>query len=293
MLQRQKILLSILDRRGLETPRLVFVKLAFLLSQCPDFQNKCAFYDFVPYKYGPFSFTLYRELDALIRNGYVIDADASLAIAPRLSPEVKSTINELDQRVLAAVDQTMRDYQGINQDTLLRETYRRFPWYATASELKDHLPKNLPCPPVAVPAVYTIGYEGKSVDAFFDTLLRRGIRRIIDVRANPLSRKYGFSKNSLNTISSKLGLEYRHFPDMGIDSSLRKGLTNDNAYQRLFDRYEKNILPQRRPTIKILCDLLREKPSALMCFEKDPQCCHRGRLAAALAQESGLKIIHL
>jgi uncharacterized protein (DUF488 family) len=43
--------------------------------------------------------------------------------------------------------------------------------------------------------LYTIGYEGTDIDRFVATLKAVGVQLLADVRALPLSRKRGFSKN--------------------------------------------------------------------------------------------------
>ncbi|HUQ72751.1 MAG TPA: DUF488 domain-containing protein [Planctomycetaceae bacterium] len=138
-----------------------------------------------------------------------------------------------------------------------------------------------------------MGYEGKSIDGFFNGLLESRIAAIVDVRANPVSRKYGFAKRSMSEIAKKLGVEYHHLPELGIASSERADLSDFDSYQRLLDRYEHRMLPGRPEAIKASIDLIREKPSALLCMEKDVRCCHRGRLAAAVAVDLGWPINHL
>jgi len=69
MLIRQKVILSLIDQIGSPVSRLQLVKLAFLLGNETKIKT---FYQFVPYHYGPFSFTLYHELELLKRNGYLL-----------------------------------------------------------------------------------------------------------------------------------------------------------------------------------------------------------------------------
>ena len=45
--------------------------------------------------------------------------------------------------------------------------------------------------------IYTIGYEGATVDEVIGALSRVGVEQVIDVRQLPLSRRPGFSKSSL------------------------------------------------------------------------------------------------
>jgi len=123
--------------------------------------------------------------------------------------------------------------------------------------------------------------------------MRTGIKAILDVRANPVSRKYGFAKRSLSDIAEKLGLAYEHLPDLGIPSAQRGDLGDIDSYQRLLESYEHEILPQQTTEIDRLIGLLRQRPSVLICVEKDVRLCHRGRLAQAVAKRSGLPVKHL
>jgi len=140
---------------------------------------------------------------------------------------------------------------------------------------------------------YTAGYEGKSVDAFLNELLERGIEMVIDIRANSVSRKHGFAGSQFSRLCKKLGFAYRHIPTLGISSSARKNLSDFNSYQRLLNRYEKEMLPRRSAEVEDVCYLMQRQPSVLFCVEKDVMCCHRSRLARAVAQATDLKVVHL
>jgi len=63
--------------------------------------------------------------------------------------------------------------------------------------------------------IFTFGYEGLSLKAFIARLKSAGIQTIIDVRANPLSRKPGFSKRALSSALHDAGIDYDHRPAMG------------------------------------------------------------------------------
>ena len=54
-------------------------------------------------------------------------------------------------------------------------------------------------------AICTIGYEGATVDAFLRTLREAGVELVLDIRAAPVSRKKGFSKNQLSAPGSAIG----------------------------------------------------------------------------------------
>ncbi len=293
MLKRQKIILALLESAAKPLSRAMFVKLSFLLRVETEIGTDATFYDFVPYQFGPFSFALYREIEALERQSYLVQDDDRLSLAKRLVRETRALVEELPGSVRSSVRQVTSRYASKPRKALIRDVYARYPWYAIKSESTDLLPATMPKLPSATPAVYTVGYERVSVDAFFDRLLRAGIRGLADVRANPVSRKYGFARTSLSGISDKLGLAYRHFPQLGIPSRERAHLSGFLSYQRLLDRYETELLPKQVTDVMELSDVVRAEPTALLCVEADVRYCHRSRLAEAVARETGLKVEHL
>ena len=80
MLTRQKTVLSLLTQVGRPLSPTVFVKLVFLLRQETDLERDRSFYSFVPYNFGPFSFTLYWDLGRLRQNGYVTTEEERIAL---------------------------------------------------------------------------------------------------------------------------------------------------------------------------------------------------------------------
>ena len=293
MLIRQKTVLSLLTQAGKPLSPTVFVKLVFLLRQETKLERDTTFYDFVPYRFGPFSFTLYWELGSLRQNGYVTPEEEHVALCGRTLDLAKEEADELPASLRAAVSEVLDRYGRMSQSALVRNVYTRYPWFALNSELPERDLASIQRPKKAPPAAYTAGYEGKSVDAFFNDLLKRGIHVVVDVRANPVSRKYGFSGLRLSEFCKKLGLEYHHVPSLGIPSAARTGLNGFASYQRLLNRYEQTMLPKCSTEVEDVGRLMRRKPSVLVCVEKDVRCCHRSRLAEAVAQTTGLEVVHL
>jgi uncharacterized protein (DUF488 family) len=175
----------------------------------------------------------------------------------------------------------------------LKDVYARYPWYASNSDLKDLVPDDVPKPKAAPLAVYTMGYEDRSVDGFLNKLVRAGIRRIVDVRSNPVSRKYGFARSSLASLAEKLGLDYTHCPALGISSEKRRVVQTPAEFQELFGYYEREILPGEADAVAKVAELVRTVPSVLVCMEKEAVDCHRSRLATRIASLTSLKIVHL
>jgi uncharacterized protein (DUF488 family) len=265
----------------------------FLLSQETFLSQDEAFYDFLPHKYGPYSFALNRELDALASQGYIHEKHCGSTNTYAVTPLGTKEQRTVDSNTARAVRFIYEKYGKLGIQPLLRDVYCRYPWFSTRSELKKLIPQNAPKRVVAPPAVYTIGYEGRSIDEFFDKLLRAGIRIILDVRANPISRKYGFAKKSLGTISGKLGLNYEHWPQLGISSEKRQGVQTPAEFKRLFGYYDRVTLPSVNADVMRLADQMRQKPSVLVCMERQAHDCHRSRLARVLSEASGLSVVDL
>ena len=77
--------------------------------------------------------------------------------------------------------------------------------------------------------LFTIGYEGRNIEEYLGLLKKNIVKLVIDVRRNPISRKRGFSKNRMREALSSEGIEYMHFPQLGIESKNRKSADSDNC----------------------------------------------------------------
>jgi uncharacterized protein (DUF488 family) len=289
MLQRQKILVELLLKAGKPVQKLRLVKLSFLINNETDIPNILPFYDFVPYHYGPFSFTLYHELGSLINSGIVSEKDDFIEIA--LPDLAKDTVISLKNILRRDIGKIMQDYNSLSISELLDLVYAKYPWFATRSKRNNRTTDcNLGD---RNPALYTAGYEGRSLDAYFDLLLQNGIKQVLDVRKNAYSRKYGFIASVLKSTCERMGMQYSHQPDLGIPSNLRKTLSDQKSYDELFDRYEKEILANKDKTIEGVAGMICDTPSVLLCFEAESKMCHRSRLASRLSRKTDLPIVNL
>lgn len=134
--------------------------------------------------------------------------------------------------------------------------------------------------------INAVGYEGVTIERFIKCLSRNEIQAIIDVRANPISRKPGFSKKALEERLTEEGFRYFHYPELGIPSRIRKQYENIND---LLDYYDREILPTVVPYAQEVVDICRMFNSAILCFEADARCCHRSRLARFISNEFHLR----
>lgn len=285
MFARQRAILRLIDNEGGAVARLRLVKLAFLLSREAG-APRTGIYDFLPYKRGPFSFTLYHELKVLQRDGWLAEGEHDIKIAE--APHLETSF--LDKEFLALIDAVSSHHRSVTTSAMVDGVYRAYPWFTLNSETVH---RRAVSRPATEPAVYTVGYEGIMVDALLDLLLRQGIMRLIDVRCNPIARRYGFHKATILRLCSDVGIEYVHFPSLGVPSAWRADLSDQSSYEQLFQRYETEILPRQDVAIKSVVGLMTQSASALMCMEADHLCCHRTRLAAEVSRRTSLPIREL
>jgi uncharacterized protein (DUF488 family) len=286
---RQKTLLALLNAFGGSLNGLDFQKLLFLYCQE---QPSTRSYEFVPYRYGGFSFTSYADRRRLIAQGLIADEERLWSLtkagqrAAAVAPSVRKDLAAFAKR-----------HEKLRGDTLVVETYRRFPYYATRSEMAERLFRNdergmaavqAARPQPAKAGIYTIGYEGRSLEAYLNQLLVAGIGLLCDVRRNPLSRKYGFSKGTLAHACEGVGIRYEHLPELGIASEERRGLDSPSAYERLFKTYRRETLPRQQAALTKIRGWVDEGEAvALTCFEAHAQQCHRHCVADALKKQFG------
>lgn len=293
MLNRQKTLLALISEAQHVPGRVHLFKYSFLLKEEGNLPNNFAFYDFVPYKFGPYSFSLERELHSLRACSYIEDLGQGFRIHPSMRKSVRTIVHSLGTEVRLAVSSILQRYGSMQRLELIRMVYIRYPHYAAYSLLRDLVPRNANKPKRAAPAIYTLGYEGNSIDKFLYGIANHGLATILDVRANPVSRKYGFAKNTMMRLAAKLGIRYVHIPELGIPSGERRGLSTPRDYQNLFSRYENEILPSHHNAVGQASRLVISEPTVLVCREEGHESCHRGRLANALQAVTGLSIVHL
>ncbi len=283
MLNRQKTILEFLKAAGRPVLRTELTKWSFLLRHEYASNGGNAFYDFVPYQLGPFSFSLYQEVGKLEDQSYVVRAgESSWAIANRVPFKSPASSVQRD------VSRIVRRFGDWNTEKLLDYVYETYPEYTVNSKRRQLAERAM-----AEPMVFTAGYEGLSVDAFLNLLVRRGVRRLIDVRHNPIARRFGFHRSTLKRLAGNLDLDYVHVPELGIQSALRQNLDTMDDRNALFDQYEKTTLSTNDEALDRVALLMREMPSVLVCMEARAVCCHRSRVAESIAERTPLPIENL
>ena len=278
MYYRRKLLLSILQKaKNKKIEKISLQKVLFLISQK---QSKPCF-DFVPYKYGCFSFQSNKDLEVLSRHYNLVD---NCEKEWKLNSNKENYFDHLKGQDQESINSVFENSNTENMEQLIQQVYNKYPYFTIHSEVrltpiqkikreqeKQQIEKS-------EKKLFSIGYEGSSIDAYLNLLIQNNIKLLCDVRKNAFSMKYGFSKNQLSKYCENLHIKYIHISDLGIESKSRKNLNTQEDYYHLFKDYE-FYLKDKEKSLRYIKQLLAEyKRIALTCFEKDYQHCHRSFL---------------
>lgn len=286
MYYRRKILLALLQAFDNQLDKISLQKLLFLLTRVQEKKS----YHFVPYKFGCFSFQANADLSTLTKYKLV---EPSMKFWRKI--DAKDYVEELNTKDKAALRYLKNQYGNLNKDELIALTYRQYPFFAINSiiaakvlateelcKVKNQKPSKKDT------TLFTIGYEGISLEEYINKLIVNDIRVLCDVRKNSYSMKYGFSKKQLKMACEGVGIEYVHIPEVGIESDKRRVLNTQSDYDKLFEFYKSEILARETTKQKEIFSLLKSKKRiALTCFEANIHQCHRKCLAESIANLDG------
>ena len=133
-----------------------------------------------------------------------------------------------------------------------------------------------------MPTIWTIGYEQTTMADFLAALTGAGVEVLADVRAIASSRRPGFSKSALAANLAEAGIGYVHYRALGTPAEGRAA-ARAGKKDKLEAIYAGQLeLPEAIAQGAALADLAGEKRTALLCFERDPSCCHRTLLRGAV-----------
>lgn len=281
MFYRRKIILSVLQAFEGHLPKISLQKLLFLFASRQSKPD----YDFVPHLYGCYSFSANADLTAMVRHGLVSEDKASFTKID--SADYVKTLNLKDKKILIDIKNT---YGKLTTNSLMKLTYLNYQYYAINSVKAKEILNNEQYVKVlnAKPSnnnivLYTIGYEGISLEEYLNRLIKNDVKVLVDVRNNPLSMKFGFSKTQLKNFCASLKIEYLHIPEVGIQSNQRQELKTQVDYDKLFEIYKKQNLKNTSSQQLQILNLLKDKKRiALTCFEANICQCHRKHLAEAI-----------
>ena len=291
---RRKIILALMQLFDGQLSKIRLQKLLFLLT----LQQEKSQYHFVPYKYGCYSYSANADLTTMVTKGFLEESKKHFK---RL--DNKDYLIQVNSDDLNYLHQVKTEFGKLSAKALMRYTYLNYPFYAIKSEVapdvldKEELKVVESAKPTSSSTIlYTIGYEGISLEEYLVRLLKNNVKVLVDVRRNPLSMKYGFSKSRLKRYCANLGIKYQHIPEVGIESAQRQTLNNQSDYDKLFSKYRQQKLTKTIEVQKEILNLLKvNKRIALTCFEANICQCHRKHLAESIAKLPGFnfKVEHI
>ena len=281
MFYRRKIILALLQAFEGNLPKISLQKLLFLFASRQSKQD----YEFVPYKFGCYSFSANADLTAMVKHGQLSENKESFTKID--STDYVKILNEKDKNILIEIK---KHYGNLDTNSLIKLTYLNYQYYAINSVIaKDVLTTEqyatvlLAKPTNGKTILYTIGYEGISLEEYLNRLVKNDIKVLVDVRNNALSMKFGFSKTQLKNFCLSLNIEYLHIPEVGIQSDQRQELKTQTDYDNLFELYKSQNLKKTYSQQEQILNLLKQKKRiALTCFEANICQCHRKHLAEAI-----------
>lgn len=260
--KRQRFLLAFIRQLNTYVSATNLQKLVFLYTM----RTKSEYYSFIPYKYGAYSYQLADDVDILRKNGYV--------------SKVNSEIRAIGS-FRSSDDFEIACERG---NALIRRAYKEYPYYAINSKITHRLFCDVEAKLFLDikdsykredRTLFTIGYEGQCIEDFINTLIKNDVHLLCDVRKNPISRKFGFSKSKLNHIIETIGIKYVHIPELGIESDKRRSLSTDEDYQQLFCNYNEALQTLTKHLETLYNLIIKNSRVAIMCYENDPERCHR------------------
>ncbi|MDJ0686135.1 MAG: DUF488 domain-containing protein [Alphaproteobacteria bacterium] len=141
--------------------------------------------------------------------------------------------------------------------------------------------------------IFTIGYEGSTIEDFVATMNMTGVNLLVDIREVPISRKSGFSKKALSATMTSIGIEYVHLRDLGDPKDGREASRRGDIAS--FESIYRNHLELKRPqaALKQLIELTSSVRGCLLCYERDHKHCHRSIVAEEMVKRNPIDIRHL
>lgn len=293
MFYRRKILLALIETFGGLLSKTDCQKLLLLFC----LRRGKNYYDFFPHKYGNFSVILSQDRERLADLGFLTShTDFQLK-------DGRSYLDQIEEKDRIVLHALISEVGNLRGEGLIHKVYLEFPHYTSRSQIAARILRPLEYEQISKtwnkdnsPCLFTMGYEGMTIDAYLDMLVSHNIAVLVDVRRNPISMKYGFSKTKLSDYTRLAGIMYTHIPELGIPSQLRQELNSKAAYQRLFDYYSSQILPDCKEALERLKTTISDQNRvAITCFEADHQFCHRNKIAEYLENDNDfdVPIIHL
>jgi uncharacterized protein (DUF488 family) len=139
----------------------------------------------------------------------------------------------------------------------------------------------------------TIGYETDTQGGMIDRLKAAEVELVLDVRAVASSRKAGFSKTLLGNSLKDQGIDYLHLRPLGTPKPGREAARAGriDEMHEIFNAHLEE--PAALLALAQATELAQTKRVALLCYEDDPNCCHRAIVAQRIRERLKCEVVNL
>ncbi len=287
MLNRRTLLLSLLAQSEMPMPTM---RVHLLLALIALGEEKPS-YRFIPTGDGPYSIDLLHDLRSFEKAGEVTVGDKTVQFHEDVGDPLTYALAEGEQDLLL---ESLATYGARSEKALLDEILAKRPFFGIRTDSDDAGIEAIREEIRSAPrGLYTLGYEGLSIDAFVNHLVECDVHTVVDVREFAFSRRSEFAKTNLEEALALGGIAYIGMPEVGIPTKARKEILEHKSKEELLEYYEAEILPTTGPAAASVASLVAEHNTALICHEEDPGECHRSHFSAfALMQEPSIGSVH-
>ena len=142
-------------------------------------------------------------------------------------------------------------------------------------------------------AIYTIGYERRDGETLMSILQDQGIKTLADVRERPVSRKPDFRAAALKALCDEVGIEYQAWPFLGSTVEQREELQSSGDFEAFSRKFRAHAERTMAAYLDWLAEAVKKMPTALLCYERLHEDCHRSVIADLVASRIDASIIAL
>lgn len=141
--------------------------------------------------------------------------------------------------------------------------------------------------------IYTVGYESRDGEELMSILSDQDVKSLADIRQRPISRKPDFRAAALKALCEQAGIEYQAWSCLGSTVEQRENLKSSgdmDAFEAEFRDYAKRVMSA---DLDRLAKAVEKKPTALLCYERVHEHCHRKIIAELVAERIDATILAL
>lgn len=144
------------------------------------------------------------------------------------------------------------------------------------------------------PPLFTIGYQQASQRDVIAALRAAKVKLVVDTRAVAASRRAGFSKRMLAASLGEAGIGYIHLQKLGTPAEGREAARSGN-FPKLWKIYNKHLKTAgaRAELDELEAILKKNGRVCLLCYERNPEECHRKRIVEEMQKRTNRKAEHL